>query len=97
MNRVIRLTVLFRRACGRLDLTPQSERGKAMARTIAALATAKSLPGPVDTPALFRTTTSAFVRRIANRNLWLWYRLDDATSEITLVDISTEPPVPRDV
>lgn len=96
MNRVVRLTVLFRRACSRLDLAPQSERGKAMGRTIATLVNAKTLPGPVDSPVLFRSTTRAFVRRVSNRNLWLWYRLDDAASEITLVDISTEPPVPHD-
>jgi hypothetical protein len=36
----------------------------------------------------------AWVRRVADRNLWLWYRFND--EELTLVAVTTEPPVPLD-
>jgi hypothetical protein len=35
------------------------------------------------------------VRRVAERNLWIWYRIGDA--ELILVTVTTDPPVPLDV
>jgi hypothetical protein len=51
------------------------------------------LPGPSD----FRTTFhpgSAYVRRIAGRNLWVLYRFD--ATHVDVLAVRDEPPVPVD-
>ena len=44
--------------------------------------------------ATLRPVGRAWVRRVKGRNLWLWYRFDDA--EVMLIAVTTEPPVPLD-
>lgn len=65
-----------------------------MARTVNALTNAEVLPGPSDTEAIDRLVGRAWVRRVGGRNIWLWYRFNDA--EVMLLTVTTEPPVPVD-
>lgn len=65
-----------------------------MARTVGALTSAEKLPGPSDFEAAQRPVGRAWVRRVGARNIWLWYCFKDA--EVTLLTVTTEPPVPLD-
>jgi hypothetical protein len=67
-------------------------RASAVGRTIGALASATDLPGPSDYEASVHPVGKAWVRRVGGRNLWLWYRFTD--EELTLVTVTTEPPIP---
>ncbi len=78
----------------RLRLEPGSVRGAALARTIRALLSADELPSPVDTRAVIPPTSEAFVRRVANHNVWIWYRATDV--ELVLLSATSEPPNPID-
>jgi hypothetical protein len=71
-----------------------SERSLALARTVNALAAADVLPGASDFEANEKPVGRAWVRRVGNRNIWLWYRFNDA--EVILLTITTEPPIPLD-
>jgi hypothetical protein len=73
---------------------PGSDRAVAIARTIRSLTDASELPGPADFEAVATPQGRAWVRRIAGRNLWLWYRFND--DEVILVTVTTEPPLPVD-
>jgi hypothetical protein len=92
--RVARLSQRFLRSRARLGIFPGSERGRAVARTIAALLEAEELPGPGDAVAAIPPTGTALVRRVQGRNLWLWYRVEGDT--VLLRHVSSEPPVPVD-
>ena len=94
MPRQPRLTSRYLRAASRLGLTAGSVRGAALARTLRALLLAAELPGPADTRAVIPPTAEAYVRRVAGQNVWLWYRFDG--SEVVLLSVTTEPPVPLD-
>lgn len=37
-------------------------------------------------------TGEAFVRRVRNRNLWVWYK--PRNGEVAIVGLTSEPPVP---
>lgn len=63
-------------------------------RTIRALLDADALPSPVDTRAVIPPTSEAFVRRVANHNVWVWYRVTDV--ELVLLSATSEPPNPID-
>lgn len=67
-------------------------RGQVLGRTLAALAHAPRLPGPQDFEATTRPVGRAWVRRVAGRNLWVWYRFDE--HEVALATITTDPPLP---
>jgi hypothetical protein len=69
-----------------------SPRADVVARTARALAAAEELPGPADYEAKAHPVGRAWVRRVGGRNLWLWYRFSDV--EVTLVTVTTDPPVP---
>ena len=69
-----------------------SERALSVARTINALASADQLPGASDFEATQKPVGRSWVRRIGGRNIWLWYRFNDA--EVMLLTLTTEPPVP---
>ena len=75
-------------------LTFGSERSLAVGRTVSALTSADELPGPADFEAREKPVGRAWVRRVAGRNLWLWYRFND--EEVSLLTLTTEPPVPLD-
>lgn len=75
-------------------LRNRSERAAAVGRTARALAVADELPGASDYEAKGKSIGRAWVRRVGGRNLWLWYRFNDA--EVILVTVTTEPPVPFD-
>ncbi|MGH7435042.1 MAG: hypothetical protein ACRENE_05145 [Polyangiaceae bacterium] len=94
MTRVAHFGARFRKAADRLGVVPNSERGRAVGQTIAALLDADALPGPRDIRALMPPTGEAFVRRVPGRNLWVWYRADDET--LYLAHLSSDPPVPVD-
>jgi hypothetical protein len=94
VRRVVRLTRRYLRNAERLDVVVGSERGRAVAQTIAALADAVALPGPGDSRVVVPPTHSAFVRRVRGRNLWVWYRATDA--EVAILALTPDPPVPVD-
>jgi hypothetical protein len=71
-----------------------SERSLALGRAISALIAADELPGPSDYEALEKPIGRAWVRRVGGRNIWLWYRFNEA--EVMLLTITTEPPIPLD-
>lgn len=91
MARRTRVTTWYARQVGRL-ISPGTERAQAVARSVRALAAAEELPGASDFEAMLRPVGRAWVRRVKGRNLWLWYRFDDA--EVMLIAVTTEPPVP---
>jgi hypothetical protein len=64
----------------------------AVARAVRALAASGDLPGKSDFEATVRPVGRAWVRRVAQRNLWIWYRIAD--DEVILVSVTTDPPVP---
>ncbi len=92
MARVVRLSPLFLGRLKGLGVRRGSPAAAAVGATIAALAESKRLPGLLDTSALVPPTTSAFVRRVAGRNLWLWYRV--TATELAMVTVTSSPPVP---
>jgi hypothetical protein len=85
------VTTWYAREAGR-TLRSGSPRALALARTIRALADATDLPGVANFEASIRPVGRAWVRRVADRNLWVWYRLGEA--ELILVTVTTDPPVP---
>src|SRR5688572_6870770 len=93
MARRPRITSWYRRQIDRV-LTFGSERSLAVGRTVSALTSAENLPGPGDFESHRKPIGRAWVRRVAGRNLWLWYRFSD--DEVSLLTLTTEPPVPLD-
>lgn len=73
-------------------LQPGSGAALDVARTVRALASAEELPGPGDFEGATRPVGRAWVRRVAGRNEWLWYRFNP--EEVILLTTTTEPPVP---
>jgi len=71
-----------------------SERSLAVARSVNALTAVEELAGPSDFEALEKPVFRAWVRRVGGRNIWLWYRFNNA--EVMLLTLTTEPPVPLD-
>lgn len=62
------------------------------ASALSGLAEAAELPGLLDVEALVPPTSRAHVRRVAGRNLWVWYRVEP--DEIVAVLVTKTPPVP---
>ena len=93
MARRTRVTTWYARQVSRL-INPGTERALAVAGTVRALAATEELPGATDFEATLRPVGRAWVRRVKGRNLWLWYRFDDA--EVMLIAVTIEPPVPLD-
>lgn len=93
MARRARLTTWYARQFGWL-IKPGSERSLALARTVRTLTSADELPGRSDFEAVKKPVGRAWVRRVGGRNIWLWYRFSE--SEVILLTLTTEPPVPLD-
>ena len=64
-----------------------------MFATVAALAEADELPGLGDDETSFGPGR-AFVRRVSGRNVWIFYRFDDA--RVFAMTARAQPPVPID-
>jgi hypothetical protein len=77
-----RVTTWYARQFGKVA-KPGSER---------ALADSIELPGHADFECSERPVGRAWVRRVAGRNLWMWYRF--TAEEVLLLAVTTEPPVP---
>ena len=92
MIRVPRLTRRYLRNAERLSAVPGSARGRAVGKTIAALASDEKLTAAGDIAAIVPPTNEAFVRRVPGRNLWLWYVLGG--DEVTVIALTADPPVP---
>jgi hypothetical protein len=92
--RRLRLTERYTRAVARLGVGGGTVRGAALGRTLRALLSADELPSPVDTTAAVPPTGSAYVRRVAGHNVWLWYLVRG--EELVLLTVTSEPPVPLD-
>ena len=93
MARRTRVTTWYARQFHRL-IKFGSDRSLAVARTVNVLCSADVLPGPTDYEAREKQFGRAWVRRVGGRNLWLWYRFND--TEVMLLTVTTEPPVPID-
>ena len=93
MARRARVTTWYARHFGGV-VKAGSERSLAVARTVPALTAAEELPGTSDFEASRKPIGRAWVRRVGGRNIWLWYRFDE--TEVMLVALTTEPPVPLD-
>lgn len=93
MARRARVTTWYARQFGRL-IKFGSERSLAVARSVNALTAIDELPGPSDFEALEKPVGRAWVRRVGGRNIWLWYRFHE--TEVMLLTLTTEPPVPLD-
>ena len=92
MARRIRLTARFLerlRACG---VERGSDASEAVGATLSALAESSALPGLLDVEAAIPPTSRALVRRVAGRNLWIWYRVDE--EEIVTLRVTKTPPMP---
>jgi hypothetical protein len=85
------VTTWYSRQAARV-LRHGSPRALAVARTIRSLADADQLPGPSDFEGTGRPVGRAWVRRVADRNLWVWYRITN--DEVVLVTVTTDPPLP---
>ena len=94
MARVVKLTPRFAARLSAANVVRGSGVSQAIGATLAALAEAEHLPGLLDTIAAIPPTGRAFVRRVAGRNLWLWYHLTEA--EVVPVTVTKHPPVPVD-
>jgi hypothetical protein len=70
---------------------PGTRLGAAVGRTVNVLS-ANPLPGPQDFQALIPPTDRAWVRRVPNENVWIWFRFDDGS--LLLVTLTNHPPVP---
>lgn len=93
MARRARITTWYARQFGHL-IKFGSERSLAVGRTVGALTVAAELPGSTDFEAVEKPVGRAWVRRVGGRNIWLWYRFND--SEVMLLTLTTEPPIPLD-
>lgn len=87
------MTTWYARTAGKI-LREGTSRPEAVGRTIRALSGADELPGPVDYQASGKRVGRSWVRRVGGRNLWLWFRFTD--TELVLLTVSTEPPLPLD-
>lgn len=50
------------------------------------------LPGPQDYEAMMPPASVFWVRRVPDRNLWIWFSYDDV--RVYLVHLGDKPPVP---
>jgi hypothetical protein len=89
--RRLRLSTWFVRHVGEA-VRPGTERSRALAAALRALASSPDLPAPQDYQAVRRPTGRAWVRRVAGENLWAWYRLKP--EELLVLAVTTEPPLP---
>lgn len=88
--RTPKLTGRYFSALARARLRPGTPDGRALARTIRALLDAEILPGALDVVVPIPPVARAYVRRVAGRNLWLWYDVVDEA--VILVFVSRQPP-----
>jgi hypothetical protein len=65
--------------------------GAALGRSLAAIADSSTLPGPLDVEVQFRPG-KAHARRVAQLNLWVWFRFDE--DSVSIVSVTDEPPLP---
>ena len=80
MARTARLTPRFLARRDALGIRSGSRTSKALGATIAALARATFLPRQLDYEAAIPPVSRAFVRRVPDENLWIWYRFDASTT-----------------
>lgn len=92
MTRIVSFGARYRRAADRVGAVPGSTIGRDVGRTIAALAAADVLPGIADMEALIPPTSTAHVRRVPGRNLWIWYTATG--NAVRVITITDSPPVP---
>ena len=93
--RRIRLTVWYSRTGTSACSTWYAARDRHRSgRVVRGLADATELPGPQDYESTVKPVGRAWVRRVPDRNLWVWYRVND--DELIVLTVTTEPPVPAD-
>lgn len=92
-RRIPALSATLNRSVSALGHARGSVVAKAIRATIGALAEAEALPGPGDYATRF-APKQAYVRRVANANVWLLYRFDE--DHVYVMTARDEPPVPSD-
>jgi hypothetical protein len=90
--RRVRLTPRFLERLRASGVQTGSDASAAVGATLSGLAEAAELPGLLDVEALVPPTSRALVRRVAGRNLWVWYRVE--VDEIVALLVTKVPPVP---
>jgi hypothetical protein len=90
MPRQLRLGPLFAFSRADAGVVAGTPRGRRLGAALMALASAESLPGPLDVEHELVRGQSAWVRRVTSENLWLLYRFDDV--EVRVLAVSAPPP-----
>jgi hypothetical protein len=93
VGRQLRLTEAYARSFSRLSVTWTEPARRGLRATVNVLAV-DALPGPLDYEVLIPPTRSAWVRRVPNCNLWVFYTFGDV--EVRVVALTVTPPVPLD-
>lgn len=83
----------FAPAAERARAQPGTDLGRALAATMRAIADTANLPAYCDYLVQIPPTQEAFVRRVRNLNLWVFFILPDASS-VVFITLVTQPPVP---
>lgn len=91
MGRTLRLTHGYVESLSRLSATRSEASRRGLRSTLESLAV-DPLPGPLDYEIAIPPTRWAWVRRVPNCNLWVFYNFDDA--EVRVVGVRGTPPVP---
>ena len=94
MPRIVVLAPRFLRRAQAVGARSGSALSADVGRVVRELANARALPLPGDVEALLPPVRKAHVRRVGERNLWLWYVATD--ERLTLVAVTEVPPVPMD-
>lgn len=90
MARRLNLTPSSRAGMGRLGVVSATSLGRALSGTLRSVL-ARDLPGPLDYPVAIPPTRTAWLRRVPDCNLWVFYNFDDA--EVRVVALTGSPPV----
>ena len=94
MGRVPRISRQYLRDRDALGVRADASAARDIGRIVRALADANQLPAPDDFQGIMPgaddapVRTFAFARRVAGRNLWLWYQA--TAEEVTLVGLTRQ-------
>jgi hypothetical protein len=91
VGRRLRLTHGYARSFSRLSATWTEPARRGLRATVNALSV-EALPGPLDYEVAIPPTRRAWVRRVPNCNLWVFYTFDDV--DVRVVALTATPPVP---
>jgi hypothetical protein len=91
MARRLNLTPRFRAGMQRLGVEAGTPLGRSLTSTLRAML-ARELPGPLDYEVAMPPTRFAWVRRVPDCNLWVFFNFNE--EEVRVVALVDSPPVP---